>query len=63
MALIVALIRGVSGLTLAFNNLDFIPTSPVHITEDLGPRIPGISKVVVVNNRDKMIICEPIQKN
>lgn len=62
-ALIVALILGMSGLRLGFNNLDFIPTSPVDVTKDLEPRIPGISDVVVVNNRGKMIMSEPVQEN
>lgn len=62
-ALIVALTLGMSGLRLAFSNLDFIPTSPVDVTKDLEPRIPGMSEVVVVNNRDKMIMCEPEQEN
>jgi hypothetical protein len=62
-ALIVALMLGMSGLRLAFSNLDFIPTSPVDVTKDLEPRIPGISDVVVVNNRGKMIMSEPVQEN
>lgn len=62
-ALIVALTLGISGLRLAFSNLDFIPTSPVDVTKDLKPRIPGVSDVVVVNNRDKIIMSEPVQKN
>ena len=52
---------GVSGLKLAFTNLDFIPTSPITV-KDLRPRIAGISEVVVVNNRDKVSISDPLQK-
>jgi len=54
-----------SCLKLAFNNLDFIPTSPVDVTKELKPRIPGVSDVVVVNNRnrDKIILCDPVQEN
>jgi hypothetical protein len=62
-SLIFASILGVSGLRLAFNNLDFIPTSPVDVTKGFEPRIPGISDVVVVNNRDKMIMGDPVQEN
>lgn len=60
---IFALIFGVSGLTLAFNNLDVIPTSPVDVTKGLKPRISDISDIVVVNNRDKVILRDPVQKN
>ena len=63
MSLIVASALGVSGLRLAFNNLDFIATSPVDVTTDLEPRIPGISEVVVVNNRNKIIMGEMVQEN
>ena len=62
-ALIFALILGASGLRLALNNLDFIPTSPVDVTKGLKPRIPGISDVVVVNNRDKIIMRDPVKEN
>ena len=62
-SLIFALIFGVSGLRLAFTNLDFIPTSLVDVTKGLKPRIPGISDVVIVNNRDKIILRDPVQEN
>lgn len=62
-SLIFALTLGVSGLRLACNNLDFIPTSPVDVMKELKPRIPGISDVVVVNNRNKIIMCDPVQEN
>lgn len=62
-ALIVALMLGTSGLRLAFSNLDFIPTSPVDLTKDLEPRIPGVSEVAVVNNRGKMMMSKPVQEN
>lgn len=63
--LVVALMLGMSGLRLAFSNLDFIPTSPVDLTKDLDlePRIPGIFDVVVVDNRGKMTMSEPVQEN
>ena len=62
--LILALIFGVSGLRLAFNNLDYIPTSPVDFTTGLKPRIPGITDVVIINNnRDKIILRDPVQEN
>jgi len=57
---IFALILGVSGLRLAFNNLDFIPISPVDVIK---PRIPVISDVGVVNNLDKVILRDPVQEN
>lgn len=60
--LIIALMLGILGLRLAFFDLDFIPTSLV-VTNDLEPRIPGISEVVVVNNRGKLIMNDPIQEN
>ena len=62
-ALIIAFMLGTSGLRLAFSNLDFIPTSPVDVTKDLQQRIPGVSEVVVVNNRNKIIMSKPIQEN
>lgn len=64
-ALTFAVMLGKSGLRLAFNNLNVIPTSPVDITKDLEPRIPGVPEVIVVNNRngDKMTMSEPVQKN
>ena len=62
-SLIFALTLGVSGLRLAFNNLDFIPTSLVDLTKRLEPRIPGRSDVVVVNNRDKIIMRDPVKEN
>lgn len=58
-----ALMMGISGLKLAFNSLDFIPTSPVDVTKDLEPRIPGMFDVVVVNNQDKIIMNKPVQEN
>ena len=58
-----ALVLGTSGLRLAFTNLDFLATSAIDITEGIKPRIPGISEVVVVNNRDKMIMSNPMQEN
>ena len=36
---------------------------PVDVTKDLKPRIPGISDVVVVNNRDKIIMRDPVKEN
>ena len=60
---IFALVLGVSGLRLAFNNLDFIPTSPVDVTQELKPRISGISDVIVVNNRNKIIMRDPVKEN
>ena len=62
-SLIFALILGASGLKLAFNNLDFIPTSPVDVTKGLKPRIPGVYDVVVVNNRNKIIMRDPVTEN
>ena len=53
----------ISGLRLAFNNLNLIPTSPIDLTKDLKPRIPGISDVIVVTSRDKITMSEPVQKN
>ena len=67
-ALTLAFALGTSGLKLAFNNLDFIPTSPVPVDvtgsiKTLEPRIPGVAEVVIVNNRNKMIMTEPVPKN
>jgi len=59
-SLIFALILGVSGLRLALNDLDFIPTSPVDVTKKLKPRIPGITDIVVINNSDKIIMRDSI---
>jgi hypothetical protein len=55
-ALSFAVALGVSGLKLAFIDLDSIPTSPVYKTgsaKNLEPRIPGSPEVVVVNNRNR----------
>ena len=62
-SLIFALILGGSGLKLVFYNLDFIPTSPVDVRKELKPRTPGISDVVVVNNRDKISMRDPVKEN
>jgi hypothetical protein len=62
MAFTLASILGVSGLRLAFRDLDFIPTSPVD-TQDLKPRMRGIYDAVVVNNRDKVSMSKPVQQN
>ena len=62
-ALIFASILSGVGLRMAFNNLDFIPTSPLYLTEDLRPRIPNLDEIIVVNNRDKITMGEPGQKN
>lgn len=63
MALMFAVTLGITGLKLGFSNLDFIPTSPVDLTKDLKPRIPGTSEVVIVNNRNRVIMSEPVQEN
>ena len=47
---------GVYGLRMGLNNLDVIPTSPVDVAKGLKPRIPGTSDVIIVNNRDRIII-------
>lgn len=49
-------------LILAFHNLDFIPTSPIDVTKNLKTRIPGMSDVVVMNNRDKIIMSKPVSE-
>ena len=59
-SLIFALILGVSGLRLTFNNLDFISTSLVDVTKGVEPRVPGRADVVVVNNRNKIIMRDPV---
>lgn len=63
-ALTGALMLGTSGLRLAFSNLDLIPTSPVDVTKDVEPRIPGMPDVIVVNNRnrDKITMGQPTQE-
>lgn len=61
-ALSFASILIVLGLKLGFSGLDFIRTSPVDLTEDVKPRIPGIYDVIVVNNRDKITMTEPVHK-
>lgn len=55
-ALAIAFMCAVSGLRIAFSNLDLIPTSPVYETENLRPRIPNEPEVIVVNNRNKIIM-------
>ena len=62
LAPVYVMLFAVSGLRLAFNNLDFIPTSSVDFTKELTSRIPGIVDVVVVNNRDKIILGEPVKE-
>ena len=63
LALIGAFALSLSGLKLAYTDLDFIPTTPVDV-KNLKPRIADISEVVVVNNRrEKMIMSEVVQEN
>tara|TARA_B100000497_G_C7675407_1_gene407978 strand:- start:1691 stop:1852 length:162 start_codon:yes stop_codon:yes gene_type:complete len=40
----------VSDLRLAFNNLDFIPTSPDDVTKVLKPKMPLVSDVLAMKN-------------
>ena len=64
-ALVSAFGLGLSGLQIAFNNLDLIPTSPVYETgsaKNLEPRIPGSPDVVIVNSRNKIIMSNPVQE-
>ena len=62
-ALVVAFVLSISGLRLAFSNLDFIPTSPVDVTKGLEPRIADMHDVIVVNTRDKMLLSKPVREN
>jgi hypothetical protein len=67
-ALACALVLATSGLRLAFTDVDSISTSPVDVdltgsAENLKPRISGVSDVVVVNNRGKIIMSNPVQEN
>ncbi len=53
-----------AGVRLAYTDLDSIPTSPVYITGPVvKPRMPGSADVVVVNNRDKVIMSSPVPEN
>lgn len=61
-ALFFALIFGMSGLRIAFTDLDFIPTSAVDVEQELKPRIPNMYDVVVVNNRNKITMHEPLEQ-
>lgn len=64
-ALIFAFVLGTSGLRLAFNNLDFIPTSIIPETglaENLKPRVADLPDVVVVNSRNKIVMSNPGQE-
>lgn len=64
-ALTWAFILAVCGLRIAFTDLDSIPTSPVYETgsaKNVKPRIPGSPDVVVVNNRNKIIMTNPVQE-
>lgn len=60
-AFMLAFLSGTAGLRLAFSNLDMtiIATSSVDVTKEVKPRMPGVSDVVVVNNRDKIIMRDP----
>lgn len=62
-ALILAFALGTSGLRLAFTNLDLIATSAVDLTKDLRTRIPGVSEVVVIHNRNKLVMKNPVREN
>lgn len=58
-ALIGAFILSLSGLRIAFTDLDSIPTSPIYemgSAKNLKTRIPNSLDVVVVNNRNKIIM-------
>lgn len=61
----IAITVGLSGIKIALSNLDLnlIPTSPVDLTKKLNPRVPGMSDVIVLNNRDKVVMCDPVQDN
>lgn len=65
-SLIFAFVLGTSGLKIAYSNLDLILTSPVDINESVNnfePRIPGIPDVIVLNNRDKIVMTDHLQNN
>jgi hypothetical protein len=64
-ALICAFVLTTSGLRLAFSNLDFIPTSLISKTgsaENLKPRIEDLNDVVIVNDRNKIVMTNPGQE-
>ena len=63
-ALTGAFILSLSGLRIAFTDLDSIPMSSVYETgsaKNLKPRIPDSPDVIVVNNRNKIIMTNPVQ--
>lgn len=54
-----------SGLRLGFSNLDFIVKSTIFetgSTENLKPRIADLNDVVIVNDRNKIIMTNSVQK-
>lgn len=58
-----AFVLALSGLPIAFTDLDSIPTSPIYETgsaENIEPRIPSSPEVIVVNNRNKIIMTNPV---
>lgn len=64
-AISLAFILALSGLRIAFTDLDSIPTSLVYemgSVKNLKPRIPNSPDVVVVNNRNKIILTNSVQK-
>lgn len=65
-ALTCAVLLATFGLRIAFRNLDVILTSSVDIKDSVKgvePRIPDMFDVVVVNNRDKIIMSNPVKEN
>lgn len=55
---IFAAVLGMTGLRLAFTNVDLIATSPIFemdSVKNLKPRMPEVPDVVVVNSRNKII--------
>ena len=50
------------GFRLAFNNVEIILTSPIDFTKKIKARLPGVSDVVVVNNRNNVIMPEFIKE-
>jgi hypothetical protein len=62
-SLVLAFILGAFGLRLAYNNLEFIATTPIDLTKKIEPQIPGISYAVVINNSDKVKMSNPAEEH
>ena len=57
-----AALIGTLAIKLGFNNLDYIPTSAIDFNGDIRTRIPNVYDVIVLNNKDKITMTNPMEE-